>query len=99
MKPTPSKHTDYLLAELRGLIEAARQQVAQTANATLTLLHWQVGARIGQEILQGQRASYGEEILPTLSAKLQPSYGKGFSARNLARMVQFAQDFPDWAVV
>ena len=35
-----------LLAELRGLIEQAREQVAQTANSTLTLLYWAVGERI-----------------------------------------------------
>lgn len=91
--------TPALLNELRSLIEQARQHVAQTANSTLTMLHWQLGARIRQEILQGQRAQYGEEILPTLSAKLVPDYGKGFSARNLARMVQFAEAFPEQQVV
>ncbi len=84
-----------LLGELRGLIDAARQHVAQTVNATLTLLYWHVGQRIRREVLQDQRAEYGEEILPTLSAKLVPDYGKGFSARNLARMVQFAEVFPE----
>ena len=34
-------------------------------------------------------------ILPTLSAKLVQEYGKGFSERNLARMIQFAEVFPD----
>ena len=82
-----------LLGELRGLIDAARQHVAQTVNATLTLLYWHVGQRIRREVLQDQRAEYGEEILPTLSAKLVPDYGKGFSARNLARRVQFAGSF------
>ncbi|NPU94658.1 MAG: hypothetical protein HPY82_22325 [Gammaproteobacteria bacterium] len=44
-----------------------------------------------REILKEQRASYGEEILPTLSAKLELEYGKGFSARNLARIIKFAE--------
>ncbi len=91
--------TQSLLSDLRGLIEQARQSVAQTANSTLTLLHWHVGRRIHRDVLAGQRASYGEEILPTLSAKLVPEYGKGFSARNLARMVQFAEAFPDEQMV
>lgn len=88
-----------LLPELRDLIEQARQYVAQTSNSTLTLLHWKLGARIQREILLGARASYGEEILPTLSAKLVPEYGKGFSARNLSRMIQFAEAFPDEPIV
>ena len=49
--------------------------------------------------MAGQRASYGEEILPTLSAKLEPDYGKGFSARNLARMIKFAEVFHDEQIV
>ena len=89
------KKDQALVDDIRGLIEQARQHLAQTANSTLTLLHWKLGERIQREILQGQRAQYGEEILPTLSAKLVPEYGKGFSARNLARMVQFAEAFPD----
>jgi len=58
-----------------------------------------VGQRIYLDVLAGQRASYGEEILPTLSAKLEPDYGKGFSARNLARMIKFAEVFPDEQIV
>jgi hypothetical protein len=45
-----------LISELRGLIEQARQHVAQTANSTLTLLHWRLGERIRREVLQGERA-------------------------------------------
>lgn len=93
------KQTDALLAELRDLIESARQHVAQAANAALTMLHWHVGQRIRSEVLRNGRAEYGEEILPTLSAKLVRDYGRGFSARNLARMVQFAEAFPDEAIV
>lgn len=98
-EPDVSNPAGSLLAELRGLIDAARQHVAQTANATLTMLYWQVGQRIRQEVLKDGRASYGEEILPTLSAKLVRDYGQGFSARNLARMVQFAEVFSDQATV
>jgi len=98
-KPIPSKLTGMLLADLRGLIESARAHVAQTANATLTMLYWHVGQRIGQEVLKNQRAEYGEEILPTLSAKLVRDYGQGFSTRNLARMVKFAEVFPEENIV
>lgn len=88
-----------LLGDIRDLISRAREQVAQTANSALTTLYWAIGRRIHKEVLQEQRAEYGEEILPTLSAKLEPDYGKGFSARNLARMIKFAEAFPDGQVV
>ncbi len=48
--------TDRLLAELRGLIEAARQRVASTVNTELVLLYWRIGARLRTEILGGERA-------------------------------------------
>ena len=63
------------------------------------MLHWHMGQRIRREILNQQRASYGEEILPTLPAKLEPEYGKGFSVRNLARMIKFAEAFQGEQIV
>jgi predicted nuclease of restriction endonuclease-like (RecB) superfamily len=98
-KAEPALASGTLLSELRGLIESARQHVAQTANATLTMLYWHVGQRIRGEVLNNERAEYGEQIVPTLSAKLVRDYGSGFSARNLARMIQFAEAFPDEAFV
>ena len=90
---------DALLADLRALIDTARQRVAGAANAALTLLYWRVGQRISTEVLRGKRAGYGEEILPTLSAKLVREYGASFGLRSLRRMVQFAEAFPDEAIV
>ena len=90
---------DGLLGELRGLIDAARQQVAQTVNATLTLLYWRVGQRIRREVLQDQRAEYGEQIVSTLSTQLVREYGQSFGLRSLRRMVQFAEVFPEEQLV
>ncbi len=88
-----------LLSELRLLIEQTRTRVAQTVNSELVLLYWQIGARIRADILQNERAEYGEEILPTLSAKLTAEYGKGFNKSALTRMIQFAEYFPDEQIV
>ena len=98
-KTDPALAADSLLNELRGLIDTARQHVAQTANTTLTMLYWHVGQRIHKELLKNGRAEYGEQILPTLSAKLVRDYGKGFAEKNLRRMVQFAEVFPDKEIV
>ena len=38
-EPDVPQQADTLLTELRGLIEQARAHVAQTANATLTMLY------------------------------------------------------------
>lgn len=88
-----------LLGEVRDLILAARQQVAQTVNAGLTLLYWNIGRRIRQDVLKEQRAEYGQEILQALSAQLTAEFGRGYSVRNLASMVRFAEVFPDLKIV
>jgi predicted nuclease of restriction endonuclease-like (RecB) superfamily len=88
-----------LLADLRELIDSARSLVAQAVNSALVLLYWQVGHRIRTDVLRNKRAGYGQQILPTLSAKLVPEYGQGYSPRNLARMVRFAEVFPDREVI
>jgi predicted nuclease of restriction endonuclease-like (RecB) superfamily len=95
----PPSDSATLLADLRELIEASRAAVAQAVNSALVLLYWQAGTRIRADVLQHKRAAYGEQILPTLSAKLTPEYGQGFSERNLARMVRFAEVFPDREIV
>jgi predicted nuclease of restriction endonuclease-like (RecB) superfamily len=84
-----------LLADVREMILATREQVAQVVNAGLTTLYWQIGRRIRQEILKEKRAEYGEKILPTLSRELEAEFGRGFSERNLGYMVRFAEVFPD----
>lgn len=90
---------EVLATDLGKLISAARQTVARGVNAALVVLYWQIGQRIRTDILRYQRAEYGEEILPTLSAKLVPEFGQGFSSRNLARMISLAEAFPDEQIV
>jgi hypothetical protein len=84
-----------LLADLRELIFTARQTVARGVNAALVSLHWQIGRRIRQDILREKRADYGKRILYALSGKLTREFGPGFSERNLAYMIRFAEVFPD----
>jgi hypothetical protein len=45
-----------LMADVRQLIDSARQRVASTVNAELTQLYWQIGSRVNAELLKGQRA-------------------------------------------
>lgn len=88
-----------LLADLRALIQAARQRVATVANATQTLLYWHVGRRLLKEDLQERRAAYGKRILATVSQELRAEFGEGFTLRSLYRSIQFFQLFPDETIV
>jgi predicted nuclease of restriction endonuclease-like (RecB) superfamily len=72
-----------LFADVRRLIDAARQRVASTVNAELSLLYWHIGQRIRTETLRGKRADYGKRAVATLSQKLRAAYGKGWSERQL----------------
>ncbi|MGD9706409.1 MAG: YhcG family protein [Candidatus Delongbacteria bacterium] len=81
------------------MIEEARHTVAATVNSMLTLLYWRIGQRISKEILKGERAEYGAEICATLSHILVREYGSGFGEKNLRRMIQFAEVFPDERIV
>lgn len=53
-----------LLAEVRQLIESARQRVASAVNAELTQLYWHIGRRISSELLQGQRGELPPKLPP-----------------------------------
>lgn len=89
-----------LYADICRLIEEARVYVASTANQTLTLLYWRMGNRINTEMLDGKRAEYGKQIVSLLATQLQQTFGKrGFEEKNIRRMVQFAQIFPDEQIV
>jgi len=88
-----------LLRDIRTMIEDTRSGVASSVNAVLTTLYWRIGERINEEILSGQRAEYGKEIVATLSQQLSAEYGDGFSYSALTRMVKFVQVFPEPRIV
>ena len=93
------RHVDPLLADIRQLIEGARQRAAAAVNAELTMLYWHVGQRIRTELLQGQRAEYGKQIVATLSAHLTREYGRGWSEQQLWYCIQAAERFPDEVIL
>ena len=97
--PTTLPAPPILLEDLRRLIEDTRQGVAVTVNAALTMLYWRVGKRISDEILKGERAGYGKEILATVSQELVRDYGRGFSYSALTRMLKFSAVFSDRKIV
>jgi hypothetical protein len=88
-----------LLTDVREMILSARQVVARGANAALVALYWKVGERIRKNILQDRRGEYGREIVVTLSRQLSVELGNGFGDKNLRRMVQFAEGFPEKRIV
>lgn len=89
-----------LFSAIRHLIETSKHNVAVSVNAEMTLLYWNIGKRINEEIGEQSRAeSYGKQIVATLWRQLTNEYGASFSEKNLRRMMQFAEVFPDEKIV
>ncbi|MEQ1517435.1 MAG: PDDEXK nuclease domain-containing protein [Usitatibacteraceae bacterium] len=62
-------------------------------------MYGHIGQRIRSEVLNNERAEYGEQIVLTLSSQIQADYGRGFSAKNLRHMLRFAECYPDVQIV
>lgn len=86
-KATPSKSSlaksgSPLLEDLRQLIEHARNRVARQVNTDLVMLNWHIGVRIRRDILQEQRAEYGQQIIDALALELSMEYGPSLLKRS-----------------
>lgn len=99
MATLDSLHPDALLKDVRTLIAEAQRQTAAVVNMGLTMLYWRIGNRIAGEVLGSERAAYGERIVATLSRQLVAEYGRGYTEKNLRRMIQFAEAFPEEEIV
>lgn len=88
-----------LLGELRTMIVQARAGVARAVDSALTTLYWHIGRRVHTDILNHERAAYGQEIVSALGRQLEAEFGRGFSEKSLRHMIRFAEAFPDDRIV
>ncbi len=82
-----------LLEDVKSRIGAGQVRAARAVNAELVHLYWD----IGQLIEQRQKAEgWGASVIPGLSAELRNELPeiKGFSERNIGRMVAFYREYP-----
>jgi len=84
-------HSNIILKEIQKLIDTSRQRAAIFLNSESTVLYWQVGDYINQQLLTEGRAEYGAKIIATLSQQLTELYGKGFTYTSLTRMCKVAK--------
>ena len=86
------------LASLKQRIQGARQRAVLAANAEQIRLYHD----IGRDILERQaRDGWGAKVIARLSSDLRAAFpdAKGFSSRNLMYMRDFANAYPDPAIV
>lgn len=91
-------NTDFI-GEIKSLIERSKQNIAVSVNAEMTLLYWQIGNRVNKEVLQGNRADYGKQIVVLLSENLIVEYGQGWSEKHLRHCLRFSEVFSDFQIV
>ena len=85
-----------LFDKSRKLIDSARSNMGQMANAITVLTSFLLGRYIIEQEQQGsERAKYGAKVLDSLSSYLTEEYGRGFSRSNVAGMRQFYMAYKD----
>jgi predicted nuclease of restriction endonuclease-like (RecB) superfamily len=66
----------------------------------MTMLYWNIGKRIVREIQTKERSEiYGKELVSRLCENLINEYGSTFAEKNVRRMMQFFNTFPDEKIV
>jgi predicted nuclease of restriction endonuclease-like (RecB) superfamily len=84
-----------LLQKIVSLIEEAKENAIRSVDFHRVQLYWHIGRYIFEDEQQGkERAEYGKYIVKYLSQNLTPTYGSGFSTRQLYQSIQFYKTFP-----
>lgn len=84
-----------LFNDVKTLITQSRERVAATFNDEIALLYWHVGRRINEDVLSGNRAEYGKQVISNLSVQLTAEFGKGWSEQQLRHCSYLASTFTD----
>lgn len=78
------------------LLKTARAVSARSINAVMTATYWEIGRRIVESEMRGEkRADYGERLVEQLAVDLTKQFGRGFGRASLWRMRGFYQAWPD----
>jgi hypothetical protein len=99
MKQENLENKNILVSEIKTLIEQSKNQLAVAVNSTITMLYWNIGKKINNEILKSQRAEYGRQIVANLSKELCAEYGTGWSEKHLRHCLRFAETIQDEQIV
>lgn len=83
-----------LLVDIKNRVRAAQRKAALSANAAMILMYWDVGRMIAN---RQAKQGWGAKVIPRLSVDLKNELPeeKGFSERNISRMIAFFRAYPD----
>jgi predicted nuclease of restriction endonuclease-like (RecB) superfamily len=83
-----------LLSEVKQRIQLAQTKAVLAVNSELVRLYWDIGRIID---VRQRREGWGAGVIPRLAQELKNELPelKGFSERNIKRMLAFYRDYPD----
>jgi predicted nuclease of restriction endonuclease-like (RecB) superfamily len=81
-----------LLGDIKTAIQHARLRAVLAVNTEMILLYWQTGKMIAE---RQQQEGWSAKVIPRLAADLKHEFTdlKGFSERNLGRMLAFYKEY------
>ena len=90
---SPRGYTD-LLSEVKSRIRQAQTKAILSANAEMIGLYWDIGRIIH---LQQKTRGWGASVIPKLATDIRNELPevKGFSERNIGRMITFYREYAD----
>ena len=93
---SPAKRDTFslLLGEVKHRIQTAQTRAMRAVNSELVRLYWDIGRIIDQ---RQKTAGWGSSVIPRLAAKLKNEMPeiKGFSERNIGRMIAFYREYAE----
>lgn len=96
--PLERKILAALLADVKLRIQAAQTRAMLAVNSELVRLYWDIGRMIdARQKLEG----WGSGVIPRLAAELKNEMPelKGFSERNIKRMLSFYREYPNTTAI
>jgi predicted nuclease of restriction endonuclease-like (RecB) superfamily len=82
-----------LLGDIKTRVRQAQHRAALSANAEMILLYWDIGRMIAA---RQEEEGWGTGVIPRLAVDLKNELPeeKGFSERNIKRMLRFYREYP-----
>ena len=97
VKPKDLKEYKAFFKEIKEKILTSQVKAALAVNQELINLYWEIGSKIH---LKQKDEGWGAKTVENLTKDLKSTFPemKGFSLTNIKYMVQFAKEYPEFAI-
>lgn len=88
-----------LSIDLSEMIDKKNWELLRVTNSGLVTLFWEIGKALNQYLGKNKRVEYENSLIRIISTQLVANYGPYFTEKNVKKMGQFADQFPDLSSV